>query len=348
MSNNKKLRVAVIGCGKISNRHIESAIALEEAELVALCDVKPEILEYVSNKYNVPTYADYNEMFLKENLDVVHLCLPHYLHTVVANEALRAGINVISEKPMSIKYEDALETVELAESLNLKYGVIFQCRYNTPSQLIKQRIKDGRLGPVKCGRTTLTWSRSDDYYGHSDWKGTWDKEGGGVIIDQAIHSLDLANWFIDSEPIEVQSSLHNRNHAIMIVEDSAEGLIKYKNGALLSFFAMNNYFIDEPIEIRLYCENGKATMSYNEATITYNDGTTETVKNQAQKIVTYSSGKEYWGLQHAVQIHQFYRSVLGEEELEISGKEALKIQKIICDIYANNDNDEIKARYTKK
>ena len=338
MSNKRKLKVAVIGCGNISVMHLDSIIALDEAELVAVCDIKQHLAEETAKKYNVKAYTDYNEMFKKEGLDAVHLCLPHYIHTVVANDALRAGINVLSEKPMSIKYEDAVETVELAEKLGLKYGVIFQCRYNTPSELVKNRIKDGRLGAVKCGRTTLTWSRSDNYYGHSDWKGTWDKEGGGVIIDQAIHSLDLANWFIDSEAVEVQSSLHNRNHAIMIVEDSAEGLIKYKNGALLSFFAMNNYLIDEPIEIRLYCENGKATLSYDEATITYNDGTTETVDNHPQNIVKYSGGKDYWGSQHAVQIHQFYNAVLGEEELEISGKEALKIQKIVCDIYANNDN----------
>ena len=333
----EKLRVAVIGCGCISWRHLESAVALDEAELVAVCDNKPERAEKFSKEFKVNGYTDYNEMFDKENLDVVHICLPHYLHTVVACEAFKRGINVISEKPMSIKYEDAVKAVELAEKCNVKYGVIFQCRYNTPSELVKKRIEDGRLGKVKCGRTTLTWYRADHYYDNSDWKGTWDKEGGGVIIDQAIHSLDLANWMIDSEPVEIQSTLHNRNHDIMIVEDSAEGLIKYKNGALLSFYAMNNYFVDEPIEIRLLCENGNAIFSYDEATITYNDGTVETVKNQPQKIVSYTSGKEYWGMQHIVQIAQFYRAVLGQEELEISGREALKIQKIICDIYNNND-----------
>jgi len=276
-------------------------------------------------------------MFLKEDLDVVHICLPHYLHTVVARDAFEAGIHVISEKPMSIEYDDAARTVELAEKLNLKYGVIFQCRYNTPSQIIKERITSGKLGAVKCGRTTLTWYRPEDYYHLSDWKGTWDKEGGGVIIDQAIHSLDLANWFIGSTPVEVQSTLHNRNHPTMMVEDSAEGLIKYENGSLLSFFAMNNYFIDEPIEVRLYCENGTVRLSYEEATITYSDGTSEHVVNEPQQIVSYTGGKPYWSTQHAVQIYQFYKAVLGIEPLEISGREALKTQKIICDIYANND-----------
>jgi len=335
----RKLRIAVIGCGNISSMHLDSAAALEEADLVAVCDNKPDRADAAAKKYNAKAYYDYHEMIAKENLDAVHICLPHYLHTPVAQDAINAGVHVISEKPMSIHYKDAEETVRLAEEKGIKYGVIFQCRYNTPSQLVKQRILDGSLGPVRCGRTTLTWYRPDNYYGGSDWKGTWDKEGGGVIIDQAIHSLDLANWMIDSTPVEIQSSLHNRNHEIMKVEDSAEGLIKYENGALLSFFAMNNYLVDEPIEVRLLCENGNARFSYKEAVITYKNGVTETVHNQPQKIVSYTGGKEYWGTQHAVQIHQFYRSVLGLEELEISGREALKIQKIVCSIYANSDTD---------
>lgn len=329
------LKVAVIGCGSISCMHLEPAVALEEAELVAVCDIKPDRAEHAAQKYNAKPYTDYMGMFEKEQLDVVHICLPHYLHTKVACDAFKKRINVLSEKPMSIKYEDAIEAVELAEKCGVKYGVIFQCRYNTPSMLVKQRIEDGKLGKVKCGRTTLTWYRSDNYYDHSDWKGTWEKEGGGVIIDQAIHSIDLANWMIDSIPIEIQASLHNRNHENMVVEDTGEGIIKYENGVLLSFYAMNNYFVDEPIEIRLVCENGKAIFSYDRAEISYNDGTFEAVNNMPQKMVSYTGGKDYWGTQHAVQIRQFYRSALGLEELEISGKEALKIQKIICEIYKN-------------
>lgn len=333
-----KLKVAVIGCGNISVMHLDSIVSLEEAELVSVCDIKPERAQKTAQKYGVKAYVDYKEMFNTEKLDAVHICLPHYLHVPVACDAFKKGINVLSEKPMSINYEDALLAVELAQECNVKYGVIFQCRYNTPSQLIKKRIEDGSLGAVKCGRTTLTWFRPDDYYDSSDWKGTWDKEGGGVVIDQAIHSIDLANWMIGSEPIEVQASLHNRNHKNMIVEDSAEGLIKYKNGALLSFFAMNNYFVDEPIEIRLCCENGNAIFSYDKAVIEYNDGRIETVDNQIDNTLSQSGGKEYWGFKHNVQIKQFYKSVLGLEELEISGKEALKIQNIICKIYNNNDS----------
>ena len=181
----------------------------------------------------------------------------------------------------------------------------------------------------------LTWNRPDEYYSGSDWKGTWDKEGGGVIINQTIHSIDLANWFIDSEPTCVVAALSNRNHKAVKVEDTAEGMIEYENGSHMMFYASNNYPCDEPIEIRLVCENGKAVFSYEYAELIYNDGTTETVTNQPQKLVTYTKGKDYWGQQHVVQINQFYQAVLGKEKLEISGREALKIQKIICDIYKN-------------
>ncbi len=334
----KKLKVAVIGCGNISVMHLDSIAAFDDVELVAVCDIKEDRVIAAAQKYGGKVYTDYKKMFECESLDAVHICLPHYLHVPVAIDAFKSGISVLSEKPMSIEYEDAVRAVDTAEQCGVKYGVIFQCRYNAPSRLVKRRILDGKLGAVKCGRTTLTWYRPDNYYDSSDWKGTWDKEGGGVIIDQAIHSLDLANWMIDSTPVEISSSLHNRNHKIMVVEDSAEGLIKYQNGAILSFYAMNNYLVDEPIEIRLLCENGKATFSYDNAVITYNDGTVETANNKPENMFKYSGGKDYWGFQHAVQIRQFYNAVKGDEELEISGKEALKIQNIICQIYKNNDN----------
>lgn len=335
----KRIKVAVIGCGTISSMHLDAIAAMEIAELVAVCDIREERARAAAAVYGGKTYTDYRELLEKEALDAIHICLPHYLHASVAREAFAKGIHVLTEKPMSIDYEEAVETVEMAERLERQYGVILQCRYNTPSVHIRKRIADGRLGRVQCARVVLTWNRPEKYYSESDWKGTWEKEGGGVIINQAIHSLDMANWFIDSEPVEVEAMLNNRTHRTIEVEDTAEGIIRYQNGAYMMFYASNNYPCDEPIEIRLVCENGKAVISYEHAELTYNDGTVETVKNQPQKIVTYSNGKAYWGMQHAVQIHQFYQAVLGREALEISGREALKIQRIVCEIYSKGKNN---------
>ena len=326
------LRVGIVGCGSIFTMHATSVDHLENATLVGVCDIKKDRADKAAAKYNVPAYYDYKELIDNGNLDVVHVCVPHYMHPVISRYALEHGVNVLCEKPMSIDYASGEANVKLAEEKNLRYGIIFQCRYNNTSRLIKENLDNGKLGKLISARCTLTWCKPDSYYSLSDWKGTWDKEGGGVIIDQAIHSLDLANWFINSEPVEVQASIANRAHDIMKVDDTGEGFIRYKNGATMAFWAMNNYGCDDPIEIRLCCENGRAVMSYDDARIEFNDGTVLSTSQQADGIY-YEGGKDYWGFQHIRQIADFYHSVEERTEPFISGKEALKIQKVICAIY---------------
>ncbi len=326
------LRVGIVGCGCIFTMHATSCANLKNAQLVGVCDIKKDRADAAAEKYGVQAYYDYKEMIDKDKIDLVHICVPHYLHPIISKYALEHGVHVLCEKPMSIKYEDAVENVRLAEEKGLKYGIIFQCRFNDTSKLIKENIVNGKLGKVLSARVVLTWCKPDSYYALSDWKGTWDKEGGGVIIDQAIHSIDLANWFIDDTPIEVQAHLANRGHSIMEVDDTGEGFIRYQNGATLSFWAMNNYACDDPIEIRLCCENGKAVMSYDEAKISFNDGTVLSVAQQPDGIY-YEGGKDYWGFRHIREIADFYDAVEKDRGPAISGREALKIQKLICDIY---------------
>ena len=327
------LRVGFVGCGNIFTMHATSAHHLPNAQIVGVCDIKPERADRASEKYHCKAYYDYKQMIRKEVLDVVHICVPHYLHPIISRYAIEQGVHVLCEKPMSIRYEDAVENVALAEQMGVKYGIIFQCRYNDSAKLVKENLDNGKLGKVISARVVLTWCKPDSYYSLSDWKGTWDKEGGGVIIDQAIHSLDLANWFINDEIESVQASLSTRGHSIMEVDDTGEGFIRYKNGATLSFWAMNNYGCDDPIEIRLLCENGKVVMDYDHAQIFFNDGTVLSVETKIDPDVIYEGGKDYWGFQHIREIEDFYAAVEEDREPTISGREALKIQKLICQIY---------------
>ncbi|MBQ7389692.1 MAG: Gfo/Idh/MocA family oxidoreductase [Clostridia bacterium] len=330
--NTRKLKVGVIGCGRISVMHLVSVASLEETELVACCDIRLDRAEAAAREYGGRAYASYEEMFDKEELDAVHLCLPHYLHSKVAIYAFERGVNVLTEKPMDIDMESALLAVKRAKECGVQFGVIFQCRYNRSSLLVKDAVTSGRLGKVISARSTLTWSRPRDYYCESDWKGTWDKEGGGVIIDQAIHSLDLVRWVVDSEIESISCTLSNRGHDCIEVEDTAEGLVTFKNGVRYGFYCMNNYGCDEPIEIRLYCEKGRVVFDYDHAYITYNDGTTE--EAHPDKIhLSYGGGKDYWGLHHVRQIKQFYSALLGKEPLEITGEEALKTHEMVMNIY---------------
>ena len=328
----RKLRVGIIGCGRISVMHAVSASQLPQAELVAFCDIKKERADYCAEKYGGRAYTDYCEMLEKEQLDAVHLCLPHYLHSEVACYAFEKGVHVLTEKPMDVNLESAEHAVAVAKKYKVLYGVIFQCRYNNSAQLVKCAVQSGRLGKIISVSSTLIWTRPDEYYKESDWKGTWDKEGGGVVIDQAIHSIDLVNWIVDSEVLDVSCSMANRGHSIVKVEDSAEGLITYKNGTKYAFYCMNNYALDEPIEIKLYCEKGRVKFGYDDALIEYNNGEREEA-HQDENTQAYEGGKDYWGFQHIRQIEQFYKACLGVEPLEISGEEALKTHKLIMKIY---------------
>ena len=328
----RKLRIGIIGCGRISVMHLVPAQESERAELVACCDIKQERADETAKKYGIKAYYDYEEMLDSEKLDAVHLCLPHYIHSKVAMAAFERGVNVLTEKPMDVDLASAETAVAKAKEKGVLYGVILQCRYNNAAKLVKKAVESGKLGKVISARSTLTWTRPDSYYQESDWKGTWDKEGGGVVIDQAIHSIDLVNWILNSEVQSVSCSMANRGHSIVKVEDSAEGLITYKNGVRYGFYCMNNYGCDEPIEIKLYCEKGKVTFGYDDAYIEYFDGSTEEA-HQDQNTVEYEGGKDYWGFQHGRQIEQFYKACLGEESLDISGEEALKTHRLIMEIY---------------
>ncbi len=333
MENNKikTLKVGVIGCGRISVMHLSAINELPMAELVCCCDIKKDRADAVAKQYGVKAYYDYKEMLDSEKLDAVHVLLPHYLHVPASLYAIEKGVKVLSEKPMSTDYESALKAVERAEELGVLYGIILQCRYNNSAKLVKNAMEQGKLGKIISARSVLTWDRSDEYYSGSDWKGTWDKEGGGVVIDQAIHSIDLVNWVVNSEVESVSCSMANRGHKAVAVEDSAEGLITYKNGTKYGFYCMNNYGCDEPIEIKLYCEKAKVVFDYDDAYIYYNDGSVE--EAHQDKVTAVDGGKDYWGFQHVRQIEQFYKACLGLEKLDISAREALKTHKLVCEIY---------------
>lgn len=330
----KKFKVAIIGCGNIFAMHAQSIKEIKNTEIVALCDIKEERAKEKASQYNCNYYVDYKEMFEKEEIDVIHICLPHYLHPEVSIYASKLGKHVLTEKPMSIAIEDGEKMVKAAKDNNVTLGVIFQNRYNPGSILIKETLESGVLGRVKSGKSEVTWDRSDEYYTKSDWKGTWEKEGGGVIIDQAIHTMDLMRWFIDDEIDYINANISNRTHEIIEVEDSAEGVIKYKNGILTAFHAINYYTYDAPVKIEIHCENGLINMIGDKAHIKFNDGRELIADNDPNETFDYGNGaKGYWGTSHKKQINNFYNSLERGVQPHITGEEALKTQKMICGIY---------------
>jgi predicted dehydrogenase len=241
-------KVGIIGCGNIFPMHAQSIINIEGLELKAVCDIKEDRARKAAKRYNCKYYLDYKEMLGKEPLDSIHILTPHYLHPIMAICAAEKKIHILIEKPISIDPKDAKKMISVAKKNNVRLGMISQNRYNPGSQLVKKNLENGRLGKVKSIRLILSYHKPDSYYQESDWKGTWDKEGGGVLIDQAIHFIDVLRWFLDDEVEYVEASIANRMHSFIEVEDMAEGVIKFKKGAYICFYLINFYSYDADVE----------------------------------------------------------------------------------------------------
>src|SRR5918998_267608 len=180
---------AVIGCGTISVVHFEAIEAHPDSQLVAVCDTDPDTAAGASERYGVPAFASHTELLAALRPDVVHIATPHDQHVQPAIDCLAAGVNVIIEKPVAHTVAEAWRLVEAAERPGApKIGVCFQNRYNTTSRAIHDRLRSGDLGRVLGASATVFWHRTEAYYHARPWRGLVDRGGGGVLINQAIHS----------------------------------------------------------------------------------------------------------------------------------------------------------------
>lgn len=326
----QKLRSVIIGCGAIFPMHAASIQANEYAELSAVCDIRPERAEKRAQECGCRWYTDYKDMIEQEKPDSVHVCLPHYLHAPVSVYALEHGCHVLCEKPMATTVEDAQKMLGAAKRSGKTLDIIFQNRYNPGSKLIKETISDGTLGAVHGARAVVCWNRSEEYYHESGWRGTLEKEGGGVCVNQAIHTLDLMLWFCGKRPAAVKASLDTRTHAIE-VEDDASGMITFEDGTRANFWFTNNNCTDSPVEIVLWCENGTAKLVGDKAEIKLNDGRVLTAQN-GDEVFRYGEMKNYWGFSHVRQISDYYNHLVHGEPLFVTCKDAFETHKVMCAI----------------
>lgn len=205
-----------------------------------------------------------------ESLDSVHICLPHYLHSEVAIYALNNGVDVLCEKPMDISYNNALLIKEAAENNDKVLGIVFQHQYSAGPVFVKEKLQNGALGKIISAGTELLWYRGQDYYNSADWRGKWNTEGGGVTINQAVHTLDMLRGYINSEVELVNATLsHNGETNIEIV--------LFKNGVKAVYYFSNNFVGFQPPMIVLNCENATVEIKGADATISYIDGWVESV-----------------------------------------------------------------------
>lgn len=331
-----KIKVGIIGCGTIYGVHAQSLQHINQVEIAAFCDIIKSRAEKAAQTYGGKAYSDYKQMIELETLSAVHICLPHYLHYPVAVYALEHGVDVLCEKPISIKYQDAHKMLQAADQYGAKLGVIFQNRYNTGSMFVKRHIQSGGLGKFIGAQCKLTWCRNADYYASADWRGKLATEGGGVLINQAIHTLDLMRWLIPHDIKSVEAATTKRTDADIEVEDTAEGCIYFDNGSKALFYFTNNFVCDAPVQIELYFENAKALLEGDKASIFFKDGSVKT--SVETEDIKFTKAKAVWGSSHYLQIKEFYQDQTGQVVRQ-GLLEALKTQKLLCSIYRSAEEN---------
>lgn len=323
---------AIIGCGAIAPLHARAIASIEGARLVAVVDVDPVQAKQSAQDYGCEGLTDYRQLLERKDIDVVHLCTPHHLHAEMAVELLKAGKHVLTEKPMALDVPSARQMQAAAETAEGQLGVVFQNRYNEPSVRIKETIESGSLGKLLCMKGVVTWTRDADYYTGSSWRGRWATEGGGVLINQTIHTLDLLQWFGGGIASVKGSVTTDVLDEVIEVEDSAHACLDFSSGARGLFYGTNAYQTNSPVELELVFEQG-TLQQRRESLYLWQDGQ-ETLLCGPQGSST--GGKAYWGTGHSRLIQDFYAHIRDGRRFWIDGMEGIKTLELIAAIYQSS------------
>lgn len=314
------MRTAVIGVGVIGNVHMEILLDMG-INPVAICDVEEsKMAKYPNSK----AYIDYKEMLDKEKPDVVHVCTPHYLHAEMIIYALEKNINVLCEKPMCMSEEEIEAVLKAEEKSSAQLAICFQNRYTPKNIFVKEYLSDKK---ATKGYASLAWARGEDYYNSAKWRGTKRYEGGGVLINQAIHTIDLLNEYMGGFNELLASCSNISLQGVIEVEDTA-ALCLYGEEKRAIFMATNASAINQPIEITLYLDNGDLLEIV---------GDDLKINGQAKdfKTSTYY-GKACYGMGHAPLIADFYDCIKAGKKFAVDGKEGAKALRIVLAAYRSN------------
>ncbi len=322
---------ALIGCGDVSAVHLEAIAALDGIELVAVCDTDPDRLAAAAGALAVPGFADHRQLLDRIRPDVVHICTPHDQHVQVAIDCLERGVHVITEKPLADTVKDGQLLIEAAERNPAKIAVCFQNRYNAGVAAMHRLLTSGEIGEVTGAAATVMWHRTAEYYRDRPWRGRWSTSGGGLLMNQAIHTVDLVQWLVG--PV-TRVRGHAATHLlkdVIEVEDTAEMVLQHANGARSVFYATVANTVNAPVTLDITTE--RATLSLRgDLTVSYSDGRVEVVPERRAA----SGGRSYWGVSHELLIRDFYDRLGDPEPFWISPAEAAKSLAIVKDVYAQS------------
>ncbi|MEM7559961.1 MAG: Gfo/Idh/MocA family oxidoreductase [Planctomycetota bacterium] len=221
----------IIGCGMIANFHAKAIADIEGAELVACFNRTAEKAEKLSAEFGGTVYTDLGELLAHPGLDIVTICSPSGAHMEPCVAAAKAGKHVIVEKPLDVTVDRCDQMIAACDAAGVKLATIFPSRFHQSSKLMKQAVDSGRFGKLALGDAYVKWFRTQEYYDSGAWRGTWELDGGGALMNQAIHSVDLLLWLM-GPAVEVSAHTATLAHERIEVEDVCTATVKFASGAL--------------------------------------------------------------------------------------------------------------------
>ncbi len=257
------LGFGIAGCGMIAAYHAEAIEDIDGAEVVATWDVAEEPARELAETHDVDWYTDYDAFIGRDDLHVVNICSPSGTHAKAGVPAAEAGKHVIVEKPLEITLEKCDRLISAAEQAGTKLAVIFQSRFKDDARLAKDAVEADKLGDLVYAEATVKWFRDQEYYDTSEWKGTWELDGGGALMNQAIHAIDQLQWLAGS-PEQVSAYCAALAHERIEVEDTATASLRFENGALGSVTAMTSAYPGYAKRIELYGTEGSIVLEDDE------------------------------------------------------------------------------------
>ncbi|MDP9884499.1 putative dehydrogenase [Sinomonas atrocyanea] len=252
-------RVGIVGCGAISRNHLEAFAAIPQATVVAVCDVDAGRARETAARWGIDGAFGSVEEILAAGVDVVSVCTPHPTHEAVVLAAAAAGAHVLCEKPIAIDLASAERMVAACDAAGVRLGVLFQRRFWPAAQRLRAAVDDGALGRPILGHASVLLHREPEYYSGAAgtgtaWRGTWATDGGGVLMTQAIHYIDLLQWLM-GEVVEVHGHAATFTHAIE-VEDTAAAVLRFASGAMATLSATTAAAPSLGVSIRITGETG--------------------------------------------------------------------------------------------
>jgi UDP-N-acetyl-2-amino-2-deoxyglucuronate dehydrogenase len=345
----KKLRTALVGCGKVGHLHAAALQSLPESEFVAVCARSSEKANAFAAKYHVGAFTDVQDMITKAKVEAICICTPHPQHAAPAIAAAQAGAHVLVEKPLASSLADCDAMLAAARASHTIISTVCQRRFYPPCQRIHHALQDGRLGQPALGIATMFGWRDEAYYQSDPWRGTWKHEGGGVLVNQSPHQLDLLLWYL-GEPEEVFGYWANLNHPYIEVDDTAVAVVRFKNGALGNIVTSNSQNPALHVRVSVHGTNGASAGVQTDGGAMFVAGMSNILEPPFNDIWTIR-GEEHLLAQwkeedarlfnsvkpmeyfHRLQIQDFLRAIIEQRQPSITGEDGRRTVELFTAIY---------------